>query len=171
MTFSRLTVAAFSLLLLAGPAWAQDSDEPQDKQPGINSELVSALRFRGIGPAFMSGRIGDIAVDPYDRSIWYVVASSGGVWKTTNAGVTFTPIFDNYGSYSIGCVAIDPNDQFLFRDLDNGNFTLTDIQHFGGSQLLLGVLHGIDKDFVQWPKLVQTFQSLHVAQVAPVGLM
>ncbi len=112
MTFSRLTVAAFSLLLLAGPAWAQDSDEPQDKQPGINSELVSALRFRGIGPAFMSGRIGDIAVDPYDRSIWYVVASSGGVWKTTNAGVTFTPIFDNYGSYSIGCVAIDPNDRF-----------------------------------------------------------
>ena len=89
MTFSRLTVAAFSLLLLTGPAWAQDSDEPQDKQPGINSELVSALRFRNIGPAFMSGRIGDIAVDPYDRSVWYVVAASGGVWKTTNSGVTF----------------------------------------------------------------------------------
>lgn len=55
MTIARLTVAALSLLLLAAPARSQDSDQPQDKQPGINSELVSALRFRNIGPAFMSG--------------------------------------------------------------------------------------------------------------------
>ena len=41
-----------------------------------------------------------------------MAACSGGVWKTTNAGVTFSPIFDNYGSYSIGCLAIDPNDRF-----------------------------------------------------------
>ena len=59
----------------------------------------------------MSGRIGDIAVDPTNRSIWYVAASSGGVWKTTNAGTTWRPIFDSYGSYSIGCLAIDPNDR------------------------------------------------------------
>ncbi len=90
----------------------QDSDEPKDETPGINSGLVSSLSFRGIGPALMSGRIGDIAIDPVDRSIWYVVAASGGVWKTTNAGVTWDPIFDSYGSYSIGCIAIDPNDRF-----------------------------------------------------------
>lgn len=112
MMFTRLTAAVFSLLLIAAPVWSQDSDEPQDKQPGVNSDLVSALRFRNIGPAFMSGRIGDLAIDPYDRSTWYVVAASGGVWKTTNAGVTFQPIFENYGSYSIGCVALDPNDRF-----------------------------------------------------------
>ncbi|MCU0710179.1 MAG: hypothetical protein MUF23_18030, partial [Pirellula sp.] len=90
---------------------AQDSDEPKDEAPGINSGLVSPLRFRGIGPAFMSGRIGDIAVDPVHRSTWYVAASSGGVWKTTNAGVTFSPIFDGYGSYSIGCVTVSPHDR------------------------------------------------------------
>ena len=59
----------------------------------------------------MSGRILDIAVDPEKRSTWYL-ATVGGVWKTSNAGVTWRPVFDGYGSYSIGCVAIDPNDRF-----------------------------------------------------------
>jgi photosystem II stability/assembly factor-like uncharacterized protein len=103
----------FSLTLPSPPnVNAQDSDEPRDESPQINSGLVSALKFRGIGPALMSGRIGDIVVDPVDRSTWYVAACSGGVWKTTNAGVTWRPIFDNYGSYSIGCLALDPNDRF-----------------------------------------------------------
>ena len=91
---------------------AQDSDKPADPAPGINSGLVSALSFRNIGPALMSGRIGDIVVDPSKPSTWYVAACSGGVWKTENAGVTWKAIFDNYGSYSIGCLAIDPNDRF-----------------------------------------------------------
>ena len=59
----------------------------------------------------MSGRVLDIVVDPVKRSTWYV-ATVGGVWKTENAGVTFQPIFDRYGSYSIGCLAIDPKDRF-----------------------------------------------------------
>ncbi len=99
-------------LLLTGAVMAQDSDEPAEEQPGVNSSLVSALKFRGIGPALMSGRISDIVVDPVDRSTWYVAAASGGVWKTENAGVTWRPVFDNYGSYSIGCLALDPNDRF-----------------------------------------------------------
>ena len=56
----------------------------------------------------MSGRIADIAVDPVDTNTWYVAAGSGNLWKTTNAGTTWEPIFENYGSYSIGCVTIDP---------------------------------------------------------------
>ncbi len=91
--------------------FAQDSDEPTDETPKLNSGLVGALGFRNIGPAFMSGRIVDIAIDPTHRSTWYVAAASGGVWKTVNSGTTFTPIFDNYGSYSIGCVTIDPSNR------------------------------------------------------------
>ena len=93
------------------PLHAQDRDDPgDDGPPELSSGLLSSLRWRSIGPAVASGRIADIAVDPTDRSTWYVAASSGNVWKTTNAGTTWTPIFDNYGSYSIGALALDPND-------------------------------------------------------------
>ena len=51
--------------------------------------LAGALKFRSIGPAFMSGRIGDIAIDQKNPNTWYVAVASGGVWKTTNAGTTF----------------------------------------------------------------------------------
>ena len=59
----------------------------------------------------MSGRIADVAVDPVKPNTWYVAAGSGNLWKTENSGTTWTPIFDRYGSYSIGCVAIDPSDR------------------------------------------------------------
>ena len=117
LSFSKFWQCCFLMALLGafaslGSVSAQDSDEPEDPAPGINSRLLSAFKFRSIGPAVMSGRIGDIVVDPEDSKIWYVAACSGGVWKTTNNGVTFKPIFDGYGSYSIGCLAIDPNDRF-----------------------------------------------------------
>ncbi|UCC85404.1 MAG: glycosyl hydrolase, partial [Gemmatimonadota bacterium] len=93
------------------PAVAQEEDE--DRAPQLNSDLVSDLELRNIGPALMSGRIIDIAVDPVDQSTWYVAAASGNVWKTENAGTTWRPIFDRYGSYSIGCVTVDPNNRFV----------------------------------------------------------
>ncbi|MCY3704406.1 MAG: glycosyl hydrolase [Gammaproteobacteria bacterium] len=93
---------------LPGGLHAQESDE--DAPAELNSGLLSSFRWRSIGPAVASGRIADIAIDPTDRSTWYVAASSGNVWKTTNAGTTWTPIFDDYGSYSTGAIALDPND-------------------------------------------------------------
>jgi len=87
---------------------------PPTAGPGrLKASTFAGLRFRGIGPALMSGRISDIAVDPHDRATWYVAAASGGVWKTTNAGTTWKPVFDNQGSYSIGCVAVDPNNPLV----------------------------------------------------------
>jgi photosystem II stability/assembly factor-like uncharacterized protein len=71
-------------------------------------KAVAALKLRSIGPASMSGRISDIAVHPRDPSLWYVAAGSGGVWKTVNAGTTWTPVFDDQASYSIGEITIDP---------------------------------------------------------------
>ena len=77
-------------------------------QPSAMAQAVSGLKLRAIGPAVMGGRIADIAVNPKDRSNWYVAVGSGGVWKTTNSGITWSPIFDDQKSYSIGTVAIDP---------------------------------------------------------------
>src|SRR5216117_60623 len=63
------------------------------------SDPLAALRFRSVGPAFTSGRHADMAVDPKNPHVWYVAMAAGGLWKTTNGGLTFTPIFDSYGSY------------------------------------------------------------------------
>ncbi|UCC71707.1 MAG: glycosyl hydrolase [Gemmatimonadota bacterium] len=106
-----LLVLAFALPY-SEPAAAQEEEE-EDRAPQLNSALVSGLELRNIGPALMSGRIIDIAVDPVDRSTWYVAVASGNVWKTENAGTTWQPIFDEYGSYSIGCVTVDPNNRFV----------------------------------------------------------
>ena len=73
------------------------------------AEAASGLKMRSIGPALMGGRIADIAIHPERSSTWYVAVGSGGVFKTTNAGITWTAVFDGQSSYSIGDVTIDPN--------------------------------------------------------------
>jgi photosystem II stability/assembly factor-like uncharacterized protein len=74
----------------------------------LDSLNVNGIKLRSIGPAFMTGRIADIAIDPEDENHWYVAVGSGGVWETKNGGITFKPIFDGQKVYSIGCVTIDP---------------------------------------------------------------
>ncbi len=104
-------LAVFLFLLLGASLLAQDknaSSQQESTQP-LSESTLGGLKFRNIGPAFTSGRIADIAIHPQDNSIIYVAVGSGGVWKTTNAGVSWSPIFDEQPVYSIGCVSIDPN--------------------------------------------------------------
>jgi photosystem II stability/assembly factor-like uncharacterized protein len=96
-TLSPLALASFGLLL------AQ-----QNSAPRLTADLVKGLEVRNIAGVFSSGRIADIAVDPKNRSTWYIATASGGLWKTTNRGLNFTPIFDDGGSYSLGTVVVDP---------------------------------------------------------------
>jgi len=77
----------------------------------VDSEVTSGLGARNIGSAVMSGRISALAVRPEsDRLTIYVGAASGGVWKSTNGGTTFKPVFDKQPVQSIGALAIDPKD-------------------------------------------------------------
>jgi photosystem II stability/assembly factor-like uncharacterized protein len=85
------------------------NSEPEPVTNPLDGVSLGSFKWRSVGPALTSGRIADIAVNPDNHSEFYVAAAAGGVWKTTNAGTTFTPIFDNYGSYSIGALAMDPN--------------------------------------------------------------
>lgn len=112
--FSLLTLLFACCLMMATDAEAQrrkkkNDDNPTEDKGPLSDVSLSSLSFRSIGPALTSGRIADIAVNPDNTSEFYIAAAAGGVWKTTNAGTTFSPIFDNYGSYSIGALAIDPN--------------------------------------------------------------
>ena len=90
---------------------AKEADIVVKKDELYNSGTFSALKFRSIGPAVTSGRISDFAVNPKNNSEYYVASSAGGVWKTTNRGITYQPVFDGEGSYSIGCVTLDPSNE------------------------------------------------------------
>src|SRR5437588_2231201 len=99
-----LTLAALLFALSLSPA----ADPPQKSAPDKKANPLASLKLRSIGPALMSGRVVGFAVHPDDRSRYFVAVASGGVWKTMNAGVSWTPVFDGEGSYSIGCVVLDP---------------------------------------------------------------
>ncbi|MDQ1523994.1 MAG: hypothetical protein QOE47_1918 [Pyrinomonadaceae bacterium] len=90
------------------PDDAKKAEEAKKPADPLSAPTFAGLRMRLIGPAFTSGRVVGIAVDPKNKSTYYVAAASGGVWKTTNAGTTWTPVFDSEGSYSIGVVVLDP---------------------------------------------------------------
>ncbi|HEY6334009.1 MAG TPA: glycosyl hydrolase [Blastocatellia bacterium] len=124
MRLQKLVTLIFLLSLLAVPVRAQRQDDdllgPEETQRPADTDAKTAgkpagpastfagLKLRSIGPAVTSGRVVGFAVDPNDRSHYFVASASGGVWKTTNAGTTFTPVFDNEHSYSIGVIVLDP---------------------------------------------------------------
>lgn len=105
ITFSFVFILISIVYLV--PVLGQDTDSL------LSDKTFSGIKLRSIGPAFMSGRIADIAIDPVDNNIWYVAAGSGGVWKTNNAGITWKAIFEHQPVYSIGCLTIDPNNHHV----------------------------------------------------------
>jgi photosystem II stability/assembly factor-like uncharacterized protein len=104
----RVFIAA---LLVTMSLSAQEPQRPEGEgksQDPFSPANFAEFRLRSVGPALMSGRISCIAVHPESKQTWYIGVASGGVWKTTNAGITWTPVFQNEGSYSVGTVVIDP---------------------------------------------------------------
>lgn len=104
----RVAALLFTIAPLSFAASKPGKEEVKKDEGPLASATFSGLALRSIGPALTSGRIADLAIDPTDPKIWWVGAASGGVWKTTNSGTTWTPVFDREGSYSIGALTIDP---------------------------------------------------------------
>ena len=93
--------------LAAGAAVGVSVNGQSDR---MTADTFTDVAFRSIGPGLTSGRISDVAIDPKNPSVWYVASAAGSLWKTDNRGNTFAPIFERYGSYSLGAVTVDPRD-------------------------------------------------------------
>src|SRR3954468_10272262 len=98
-----LVLAAASAVAAAIPLAGQNGG-------ALDTGALKGLQLRSLGPALATGRIQDIDIDPKNPSVWYVASAFGGLWKTTNRGITFTPVFDEQGSFTLCCVAVDPKD-------------------------------------------------------------
>ncbi|HEX2608508.1 MAG TPA: hypothetical protein VHK91_14065 [Flavisolibacter sp.] len=79
----------------------------QRKQLEKKGLALNAVKFRNIGPSVMSGRVDDIEANPEDPTEFYVAYATGGLWHTTNNGLSFTPIFDSADIIGIGDIAIN----------------------------------------------------------------
>ncbi|NLE35677.1 MAG: glycosyl hydrolase [Bacteroidales bacterium] len=110
-----LTLIIVTVLAGTCSLYAQRKGSSRDQKasasevkPAVSSSFFSAISFRSVGPAWASGRIADLAVNPSNHSEIYAAIASGNIWKSTNNGTTWEPIFDKYGAYAIGCIVIDP---------------------------------------------------------------
>jgi photosystem II stability/assembly factor-like uncharacterized protein len=103
-----LLACSFTVLFIVS-SFSQKKDPKAEAKPLFEASTISGLSFRNVGPALTSGRIADIAVHPKNQDKWYIAAASAGVWMTENHGTTFSPIFENYGSFSTACVELAPS--------------------------------------------------------------
>ncbi|MGV6832220.1 MAG: WD40/YVTN/BNR-like repeat-containing protein [bacterium] len=106
---NKQLIFLLGLLLIFGQVSEAQKKSKSEETAPLDAISLSGLKWRNVGPALTSGRISDFAFNPNNPFEYYVATSAGGVWKTVNSGVTYEPIFDGQGSYSIGCVTIDPN--------------------------------------------------------------
>ncbi len=101
-TFFSIVFGIFFIFVSVN--FSQSNSEPDS----LKNISLSGLSFRSIGPAVTGGRVVAIAVNPFDHTEYYVGSGHGSLWKTTNSGITFTPVFDGQKSYAIGAITYDP---------------------------------------------------------------
>ncbi len=160
-------ISIIALIFIPLFSFSQKKAKEETQKPLFDESTVAGISFRSVGPALTSGRVADIAIHPTNKDKWYIAAASGGVWLTTNHGATFSPIFDNYGSFSTSCVEIstsNPNTIWvgtgennnqrsaaygdgIYKSLDGGNsFTnmgLMKSEHIGNI-----IIHPTDENTV-----------------------
>src|SRR5688572_1611110 len=122
---NRQTSLLFAALVMAAAALPAGQG-----QGTLNEQTLKGIELRSIGPGLSTGRVQDVEIDPKNPNVWYVVSAFGGLWKTENRGITFAPIFDDGGSFTLCCLAIDPKDSNVLW-LGTGENTSQRSAHFG----------------------------------------
>ncbi len=119
------------LLAACVMAWvASGAARPQATGGQLTADVLQGLELRSLGPGLATGRMADIAIDAKNPSVWYVASAFGGLWKTMNRGITFEPVFDHGGSFTLCCVVIDPKDSNVVW-LGTGENASQRSAHFG----------------------------------------
>ncbi len=103
LTSARITLALPLLVLCLQPGGSVDAQT-------VTGRTLDGLELREIGPVIMSGRVVDLAVVEANPYTFYVASATGGVWKTTNGGVTFTPVFHREATHSVGDIVVHQMD-------------------------------------------------------------
>ena len=104
----RCVLFAFSLAtLFAAVVIGAGQGSGSDR---LSADVFEGLALRSIGPSLTTGRVSDVEVDPKNSSVYYAATSVGGLWKSENRGITWTPLFDRGGSFNLCCIVIDPKD-------------------------------------------------------------
>ncbi|HYN08069.1 MAG TPA: hypothetical protein VES67_11815 [Vicinamibacterales bacterium] len=98
-------VIALSVLALTVTTGAWQTPSGADR---LTAEVFEGFELRSIGPSVVTGRVADFDIDPRNSSVYWVATAAGGLWKSENRGVTFTPVFDRGGAFNLCCVKVDP---------------------------------------------------------------
>ncbi|HEX6559904.1 MAG TPA: hypothetical protein VF021_10590, partial [Longimicrobiales bacterium] len=110
LAFLATALTSATLASAQQPPERDTTTGPNTRSGALSAQLLRNVRFRGIGPANTSGRVTavDVVNAPGHKTI-YVGFASGGVWKTTNNGTTWSPVFDDAATANIGDLAIAPS--------------------------------------------------------------
>lgn len=131
LSSKRLTGGLLAVLAMCAASTVMTARQNGAASPdGLTATVLQGLELRSIGPALSTGRVQDVAIDPKHPDTWYVATAFGGLWKTINRGITFTPVFDDGGSFTLCCVVVDPKDSNVVW-LGTGENASQRSAHFG----------------------------------------
>ncbi len=105
----KAVILVLASIMCSGMALAQAASTAENKPP----DFLENMKFRNLGPAAGGGRVAAVAGIPGNANVYYVGAAAGGVWKTTDAGLTWKAIFEKQPTASIGAIAVAPSNPNL----------------------------------------------------------
>ncbi|MEK9507001.1 hypothetical protein WI460_02240 [Gemmatimonadota bacterium Y43] len=127
-TLGPLSLSLLAAALVAAPVAAQ-TPAPMPTS-ALSGEAFDALRYRHVGP--VGNRVSAVTGVPGDPNVYWIGAASGGIWKTTDGGHSWRPVFDDHGVQSIGALAVAPSDPDVVWAGTGEPFIRSNVSHGAG---------------------------------------
>lgn len=162
---ANLSSAALAAAATGGTGWVPLGPAPIGAQPATSAGQLSGFR-QFSGPPPFAGRVTAIATHPTDSQIAYVGGAMGGVWKTTDGGANFAPVFDGQASLAVGAIGIDPlSPATVYVGTGEANATVQNAPRLRDSYYGTGLYKSTNAGATWAPIGGSTFGSCHIAGV------